>query len=315
MALRSWLSSRRRILILGGALACVAGVGLVRLSGCGPSNPAREALINGLERLSVPSPDGAVTLSALAAGDDALPRVIYIHGTPGDAKAFVDYLLRPIDGLRAISVDRLGFGQSEPKRAEPSYQKQAEAVALLLEERQGKWPILVGHSLGGPIAARIAADYPGKVGGVVILAGSLSPELERPHWFNNAADWAIVRAVLPRPLRTANDEIMRARPHADALAPLLGRVSAPVAIVHGEEDSLVPVQNVDFMLKAFAGAAEVRVTRIAKRGHFIPWEEPGQVRRAVEWARDHPWHAVKVFDTSPGQAQDQTPGQTPGGSP
>ena len=77
--------------------------------------------------------------------------------------AYSDYMHDPVEGFETVAVDRLGYGESRPKKAVVSFEEQAAAIAPLLEERRGHWPVVVGHSLGGPIAARLAADNPGKV--------------------------------------------------------------------------------------------------------------------------------------------------------
>ncbi len=39
--------------------------------------------------------------------------------------------------------------------------------------------ILVGHSLGGPVIARTAMDYPDLVDGLILVGGSIDPEMEK----------------------------------------------------------------------------------------------------------------------------------------
>ena len=135
----------------------------------------------GLERASVPvegHPDRR--LSYLIDGDPAAQRLIFIHGSPGNSLAYAKYLHDPVPGLETLAVDRLGYGQSTADEAVVSFEEQAAAIAPLLVERAGEWPILVGHSLGGPIAARLAADHPERVAGLIIVAGSLNPEAKHP---------------------------------------------------------------------------------------------------------------------------------------
>lgn len=217
-------------------------------------------------------------LSYVYSGDTKAPRVIYIHGTPGDAGAFAMYIRDGIEGVESISIDRPGFGQTGG-RAVRSFEAQAAAFEPLLIERVGQWPVLVGHSLGGPIVARAAADYPERVGAIVIIAGSLDPGLEHPRWFNYVG--AMLNPVLPSALAISNAEIFAAPEQTKLLANVLDKVRCPVVIVHGTEDGLVPYANVEYMQRAFTNAASVEVITIEGGSHFIPWKDPGVVRDAV----------------------------------
>ncbi|MBY0263797.1 MAG: alpha/beta hydrolase [Phycisphaerales bacterium] len=273
----------RRLLIVVGGLATIGGALLTSCSMPGPAASADQ--IRALARRSVPasSADGP-TLSYLIAGDPESPRVIYIHGTPGSASGFADFLVDPVPGLEAVSVDRLGFGKSGPSdgRGEPSFEAQAEAVGRLLVVRHGRGTILVGHSLGGPIAAWLAASRPDEVEGLVIVAGSLDPALERPGLGQRIATTALVRYFLPRTLDNAMGELDAAALQTRLLAPLLSRIHCPVIIIHGTDDTLVEYANVPYAQRMLTGAPSVEVVTLHDQGHFIPWERPDTIRAAVE---------------------------------
>lgn len=213
--------------------------------------------------------EGARRVSALEVeGQDASTLVLYLHGTPGDAEGWAAYLADPIGGARSIAVDRPGFGDSDP-RPLPSLQGQASAVAPFL--RSAERVVVVGHSYGGPVALQIALDEPDRVVGVVVVAGSVAPDQEKLRWFNVLA--RAVRPMLPRDLRHANDEVWPLRADLERLAVRLPEIAAPVRIVHGTEDSLVPFANVPFLEGALKGSKSVETTVIEGAGHFILWEE------------------------------------------
>lgn len=258
----------------------VAGfVLLAPLQACSPFGDANVRTTD-LPRATLRTGDD-LDVSYVRGGDEASRRIVYVHGTPGDAGAFADYVRYPIDGAEAISIDRPGFGQTGGP-ALCSFERQAAAIEPLLVQRDGRWPVLVGHSLGGPIVARAAADYPDRVAAIVIIAGSLDPELEDPRWFNYAG--AMVRPLLPRSLRNSNAEIFDAREQTELLAGVLDRVRCPVVIVHGTKDGLVPYANVAYMQRAFTNAAAVETMTIEKGDHFILWTQPAVVRSAIERA-------------------------------
>lgn len=246
------------------------------LAACSPFGNANMTTAD-LERAIAPPVSGSA-VSYVRGGVANAPRVIYVHGTPGDAGAFAMYIRDGIEGVESMSIDRPGFGQTGG-RAARSFEAQAAAFEPLLIERDGRWPVLVGHSLGGPIIARAAADYPDRVGAIVIIAGSLDPELEHPRWFNYAG--AMLNPVLPRALAVSNAEIFAAREQTTLLASVLDNVRCPVVIVHGTEDGLVPYANVEYMQRAFTNAASVGVITIESGNHFVPWNQSQVVRDAI----------------------------------
>jgi pimeloyl-ACP methyl ester carboxylesterase len=255
---------------------------LVLMIGGRPSLEARakaEAIAR-IPRASyrVPGP-GEVTMSFLHAGTAGGRLVIFVHGSPGSAEAWSDYLLQVPAGFEYVAVDRLGFGRSAPGVAEPSLVRQAGAIAPLL--RRAPHPILVGHSLGGPIVAELAADYPEEVGGVIILAGALDPAMEKIKWYNRVADWPVVRTILPRELTTSNRELRPLKGELERLAPKLDRITAPIIIVHGERDQLVPVENVRYMRPRFAAARSVRTVLLPRENHFLPWTQKPLIDRLI----------------------------------
>jgi pimeloyl-ACP methyl ester carboxylesterase len=226
-------------------------------------------------------------LSVLVAGDAAGTRVVLVHGTPGSAEAWADYLLAPPPGLELVALDRPGFGRSGPDDAVTSLAAQAAAVAALFPD-DGRPVVLLGHSLGGPIVARVAAEQPERVVGVVLLAASLDPALEKIHPMQPLGTWAPVRRLLPRAIRNANAELMALRPELVELAGLLARVTAPIVIVHGTDDDLVPVANVPYMQARLTSARCRETVLLPGANHFLPWNAEPQVRAAIAWAASAP---------------------------
>ncbi len=218
-------------------------------------------------------------LSYYEAGTLSGRRVVYVHGTPGSAGAWAGYLRAPIPGLHSIAVDRPGFGCSVPEHSFPSLEVQAAALEPIVGEG-GPKPILVGHSLGGPIVCRYAVDHPGRVGGLVIVAGALDPGLERVLAIQRVGRVPPFVWMLPSALRNSNEELIPLKGELEALGPRLGEIRCPIVIIHGTEDSLVPYANVAYMRRVFTD--EPRVITIDGANHFIPWKFEGVIRVAIE---------------------------------
>jgi len=214
--------------------------------------------------------------------DDSLPRVVYVHGTPGSADAFTNYVRRPVPGLNPISIDRPGFGASTPRAPAVALVAQSISIEPFLVERNGQWPILVGHSMGGPIIARVAADFPDKVGGIVILSGALDPTLEKIYWYQRIGKFLFVPYMLPKSIRNSNDELYPLKGELELLKPMLKDVTCPVVIVHAPNDMLVPYANVDYMESQFKKDVIKSVVTLPEKNHFIPWNSESEIRVAIE---------------------------------
>lgn len=270
------------------------GVALAAV-GCAPPGPqgevARVEALRSAIAIDPAGPDAAAspahpaagTISQLRAGNARGPRLILVHGTPGDAASWADYLLNPPPGTEVVALDRPGFGASGPDGAVPGLAEQAAAVAALLPS-DGRRVVLLGHSLGGPVVARVAAEHPQRIHAIVLLAASLDPVLESIHPLQRVGAWPWVQAVLPRPIRNANVELLALREELEALAPMLAQVRARVMIVHGDADNLVPVANVPYMQARLVGAACVQTTLLPGADHFLPWNAQATVRDALRRA-------------------------------
>jgi pimeloyl-ACP methyl ester carboxylesterase len=262
------------------------GVALTAL-GCAPPGPVTSESATEAMRHSVDvGPPLSARVSYLRNGDASGPRVILVHGTPGSASGWADYLMKPPVGMEVVALDRPGFGASGPDGAVTGLAGQAAAVMALMPS-DGRPVVLLGHSLGGPIvayvAALLAAEQPQshRLRGVVLLAASLDPAQEDIHPMQHVGAWAPVRFLLPRTIRNANAELMALKPELLALQTLLGRINTKVVIVHGTQDDLVPVANVPFMQAQFTGARCQQTMLLEGRNHFLPWNSEEVVRRAV----------------------------------
>jgi pimeloyl-ACP methyl ester carboxylesterase len=225
------------------------------------------------------------TIRYLHVGDEELPLVIFVHGSPGSLDAFIGFMSDSslLKSAQLISVDRPGFGYSNFGLAEPSLQRQAAMLKPLLDLRpKGRQVILVGHSMGGPVIARMAMDYPELVDGLVFVAASVDPQLEPDEtWFRAPLATPFLRWILPRSMRASNDEIYHLKPELQEMLPLWQRITAPVTVIQGDKDSLVPAANADFAKKMLTHASSVRMIRPSAVDHFIPWSNPELIHNGI----------------------------------
>lgn len=214
------------------------------------------------------------------------PLVVYLHGSWGswDNAADIMVLFQADPELAQlvfiVSVDRPGYGMSKDLPVMPDLKAQAALLADLVRQvRPDGKAILVGHSYGGPLAARMAMDHPEITAGLVLVGASIMPE-DDTRWYNHVAEYPPISWLLPAPLTAANDEILGLTTGLQDMLPLWKEIKVPVVMVHGSEDDLVDPANVDFAKREITNAP-VEAVWLEGEGHFIPWERPEAVKEGI----------------------------------
>lgn len=208
--------------------------------------------------------------------------VLFIHGSPGDAAAYSDYLQDKDlqENAALISVDRLGFGKSGQDQFEIDLQTHAKAIAEIIKTKKHKNLIVVGHSYGGPVAVRMAIDYPNHIDGLILLAASVSPELETRRWYNEVASWWITRQFLPQIWDNSNQEILPLKKELLKMESHWKDIKIPVVVIHGETDKPVPVGNALYIKEQLINT-KPEIILLKDQGHFIVWEQYDLVKRKI----------------------------------
>ncbi|MEQ8238720.1 MAG: alpha/beta hydrolase [Cyclobacteriaceae bacterium] len=197
--------------------------------------------------------------------------LIFVHGSPGSWNAFIDYFKnkRLTDAFDIIAVDRPGFGASDYGQPEPSLKKQ---VAYIKEAVGGlyKHQIWVGHSLGGPVVARMAMDFPMEVDGLVLLAPSIDPEMEKEEWYRSWFQTKFIGALMPTGFWVSNEEIITLKSELNLMLPYWSEITSKTVVIHGTDDRFVPLGNA-FFAKRMMKDSLLSMTIINDARHFIPW--------------------------------------------
>lgn len=219
----------------------------------------------------------------LETGDATKPLVLFVHGAPGSANAFLHFLSDPalLASAHMIAIDRPGYGYSEFGRQEISLQRQAALLQpLLLKNNASVRPLLVGHSYGGTIIARMAMDYADEVGALLMLAPAVDPRLEKIFRVSYLADVFPFRQLTPTCLRVTNQEKLAHVSELYRMLPLWPRISVPVTVVHGQKDWIAPVGNTIFLEQQLMHTS-LKTLMPPGLGHLIPWEAPETVKELV----------------------------------
>lgn len=207
---------------------------------------------------------------------------------------------------RVLRCDLRGFGATAKPAGPYSLTQYAADVANFLAALEVDCAHVVGISMGGVIAQRLALDYPRRVRSAVLVSTSsevgrastsvwqrLADSVERDGFDEHLADASrafstgfaaahpdVVAAMTQR--NAGNDP----RAYAAAARAVsdynwtsaLGGIAAPVLILQGLEDQLTPPGGSVKMRRAIPRA---RVLMIEQAGHNLPLERPEVFRAAV----------------------------------
>ncbi len=112
-----------------------------------------------------------------AAGDPALPPLVFLHGIGGAARAWRTQLEVFGDRYRTLAWDMPGYGGSAPL-ASVSIATLGAALQAFLDQVGAKQPVLVGHSIGGMIVQQWLVNHPMAARAVVLA--QTSPAFGKP---------------------------------------------------------------------------------------------------------------------------------------
>ncbi|MFT4136235.1 alpha/beta fold hydrolase [Microbacterium sp.] len=264
------------------------------------------------ERIALTLPQGG-TVSALRFGE-AAPVVTFLHGAGLNAHTWDATVLAL--GLPALAVDLPGHGDSS-WRADARYTAAtlapdaAAAIAAATTVPQ----VLVGQSLGGLVAATIAADRPALVRTLVVV--DITPDVDPDGdaamlraFFSGPADWASRDELVERALafglggsreaatrgvflnsRVRPDGRVEWKHHLARLAAsgdpvasaldgtgwdALARVAAPIALIRGERGFVTEADAELFRARLPAASVHTVPT-----GHNVQEERPAELAELI----------------------------------
>ena len=244
------------------------------------------------------------------------PPVMLVHGLGGAASNWGELARRLIDRHRLLLPDLPGHGGSSTLPVTPNLNPLADVVALVAERERLTPAVVVGHSLGGVVALRIAVRRPDAVAGLVLAgaAGIVSATRRAEVALEFAAFVRPGRLLAPFRRRIAGSPRLRtlvfgywgasdpagmsraategflAGPavHTDTKSAMralvrddprfdLRRVRCPCLVLTGARDNQVPVAD------AFEYARRLRapVRVIADCGHLLIGERPDACADAI----------------------------------
>ncbi|WP_396201618.1 alpha/beta fold hydrolase [Gemmatimonas sp.] len=240
------------------------------------------------------------------------PPVLFSHGLLWSTRMFDAQVATLRSRYRCIAWDHRGQGQSDVPNVRSISIEDCYADAVALIERLGVAPVhIVGLSMGGFVAMRLAARRPDLVRSCVLLETSAEAEpsenVPRYRTLNRVARWFGLRVVahkvmpimfgttfLTDPARAVERDAWRERLarnrrdiwravngviEREPIMPELGHITTPTMIMVGDEDVATVPLKAERMHAAIRGS---KLVRIPHAGHSSSIEQPGHVTAAIE---------------------------------
>ena len=257
---------------------------------------------------------GGRRLNVWRAGDHG-PVVLLVHGIPTNHLLWHDVVPQLAAQARVVAVDMLGYGWSDaPGDRGVDLASQAGHLLALLDALEVDRFVVVGHDLGGGVAQILATTAGQRVRAMGVVDGVCfdgwpvpavrAMQLARPvlrRWPPQ-----LLGAGLQRGLRTLFVHQDRARTwtpwfaapwraadgpermdrhlrslhpaYTMSVAPFLPRLSVPVEVVWGRQDSQMKLRYGQRLADTVPTA---RLTVVEDADHFVPADTPGPVVDAV----------------------------------
>ena len=152
------------------------------------------------------------------------PVLLYLHGARWNVTGSAGRIRRMHElGFAVLAIDYRGFGRSSPglPSEDLAHEDALAAWQWLAQQNPQSQRYLFGHSLGGAIAVRLAAETNDLSG--LIVEGSFTSIPQVVSHFKWG--WLPVAPLITQRFDAASR---------------ISRVKAPVLVVHGSEDSLIP---------------------------------------------------------------------------
>jgi pimeloyl-ACP methyl ester carboxylesterase len=229
--------------------------------------------------------------------------LVLLHGFPLDHHLWDDVAPLLEDSFDIIVPDLRGFGNSTMIESALSMDDYASDIASLLDHLNIQKAAIVGHSMGGYVALAFARRYPERVSGLGLVSSQLlaDPPERKEGRYKSAADveangiGSVVEAMAPKfttdqKLQAyARESMQRQQPAAyigalKAMAeradstPLLSSFHFPVVIVHGDSDSLIPIDRAREVKQALPQA---HLVEIQGAGHMPMMEAAEKTAEAL----------------------------------
>ncbi|WP_067965659.1 alpha/beta fold hydrolase [Nocardiopsis trehalosi] len=204
------------------------------------------------------------------------PRTVYVHGLAGSSTNWTDLMGELCPEFAGEAVDLPGFGLSPPP-ADGDYSIDAHAAAVTGLLAAGDHPAhLVGNSMGGAVAVRVAAEAPDLVRSLTLISPALPDLWPRRVPYQMAG--ALVPVLGPAVYTRLQSRPAEARVRATFGATFHDPDAAPAQRVREALEAERAREEQGHAQEAVLGSLRSLVTEYVRRGPRSLWRQAAGVR-------------------------------------
>lgn len=242
------------------------------------------------------------------------PVIVLLHGMAGSSRFWSCFMDIADSGYSCISIDLAGFGRSsKPSDCIYDYDTHVGSIVESIQAAGVTRPfILIGHSMGGLLALRLAADYPELIAQVIICGLPYYPDRQTARraitrdklawrlafygrtshalctvwcsWLNPITRW-IAPLYLPHMPRTvAQDTLLHTwKAYAESLNHVvedqdisrdLARINCQVTLLYGQKDYSLQLLKSSKITEQYQNIIGVSYPGLT---HQLPLESPRSI--------------------------------------
>lgn len=212
--------------------------------------------------------------------------LILIHGLSGSVRWWQRNIPELSRYFRIYALDLLRY-EPEARRLDFAFEKAADHLREWMDAVDLPSAHIIGHSMGGAIAAQLAADTPGRVNKLVLVnAAALFPSsrirLSPAHLVRKAPRFPVTLVPVllqdawragPRLLWSATRDLL-----SSDLRPKLPLVMSETLVIWGNHDGILPLSLGQELVTLLPRG---RLLVLPNAGHNPMWERPLEFNRAV----------------------------------
>ena len=218
-------------------------------------------------------------------GEDHLPTLFFIHGSPANVIMYEDYYKDPVlkQNFKMYAVDRPGYGGSGYGQPEPSIQKQADMIRPVIDglNKITRPLIMVAASYGSSIACQLLMDHPSIANGALLDSPALAPGQEKFFWITPLVEKTYLRNIIPGHHRSANTEKIHHRQELMKMLPHWHKIKVPIFYLQGKHDNMIYPTNAEFAQKHLKNVPHLQFYFFEHRQHLTIMKEPEAVRNKI----------------------------------